>query len=136
MLRSRPRRRAHGHDSRTARARSRHPRLAPGPRARDARRAGLHRVRSRSPRPTPGGLALERVHQALAEVSDSEPDADLRAWHRAPAAPAPDEDVATELERSASRARARGGVAATAAFLKCAADLTPDPARQRERMLS
>ena len=44
--------------------------------------------------------------------------------------------MAAELERSAGRAQARGGVAATAAFLERAVALTPDPARRRERALA
>ena len=77
-----------------------------------------------------------RVHKALAEVSDPELDADRRAWHRALAASGPDEEVATELDDSAGRARTRGGIAAEAAFLERATTLTVDPAHRARRALA
>ncbi|HEV3283279.1 MAG TPA: AAA family ATPase [Solirubrobacteraceae bacterium] len=74
-----------------------------------------------------------RVHRSLADATDPQVDPDRRAWHRAQAAPGPDEAVADELQRSADRAQRRGGFAAAAAFLERAVALTPDPLQRGGR---
>jgi DNA-binding CsgD family transcriptional regulator len=76
------------------------------------------------------------VHLALANATDARVDPDRRAWHMAQATTAPDERVAAELQRSAARAQARGGLGAAAAFQERAATLSPEPSRRAARMLA
>jgi DNA-binding CsgD family transcriptional regulator len=85
-----------------------------------------------------GASVSERqsAHRALAEVMGLDVDPDRRAWHRALATAGPDEERAEELERSAGRAQARGGVAAAAAFLERSAALTVDPEQRARRTIA
>jgi hypothetical protein len=78
----------------------------------------------------------QKVHRALAELIQPDLDPDRRAWHRALAASGPDEEVASELEQLGGRARARGGLAAEAAFLERAVELTIDRALRADRALA
>lgn len=76
-----------------------------------------------------------RVHDVLGQAITDPSAAEYRAWHRAHAAPAPDEHLASELIYAAERARKRGGTAAAAAFLAEAAKATPDPDLRARRAL-
>ena len=78
----------------------------------------------------------QAAHRALAQATDAASDPDRHAWHRALGSPGPDEDIAAALEQSADRARARGGLAASAALLERSAALTLDPARRAQRLLA
>jgi DNA-binding CsgD family transcriptional regulator len=92
-------------------------------------------VRAVAYRTAPLHKRLE-IHGALAEVSDPVRDPDRRAWHRASSTTADDEAIACELEQSAGRAKARGGLIAVAALLERAAQLTPDSILRSNRTLA
>ncbi|MGI5239392.1 ATP-binding protein [Dactylosporangium sp. CA-139066] len=77
-----------------------------------------------------------QAHHALAAATDPVADPDRLAWHHAQASAGPDEDVAAELEQSATRAQRRGGVAAASAFLERSAALSLHPDRRVERTLA
>jgi DNA-binding CsgD family transcriptional regulator len=76
----------------------------------------------------------QAAHRALADALADDPDADRRTWHRSAAAVGPDDEVAGELERSAERARLRGGLAAAAVALERAADLSSAPVDAGRRL--
>jgi DNA-binding CsgD family transcriptional regulator/tetratricopeptide (TPR) repeat protein len=76
------------------------------------------------------------AHLALAHATNIERDSERRVWHLAVAATGPDEEVATDLERAASAAQARAGLAGAATFLERAFELTVEPARRVDRGLA
>jgi hypothetical protein len=77
--------------------------------------------------------ARRAVHRALAETLGGD-EAARRAWHRAQAADGPDEAVAAELERAATRTLRRAGHAAAATDLEQAAELSPDDEDRARRL--
>jgi DNA-binding CsgD family transcriptional regulator len=86
-----------------------------------------------------GAALTDRLaaHRALAGALTDADSADLRAWHLAGAATGPDEDTATELERTADRARRRHGLHAAVTAYDRAAALSVDPnARVRRLVLA
>jgi tetratricopeptide (TPR) repeat protein len=76
------------------------------------------------------------AHTALADALDGEENADRRAWHHASAVLGTDDEAAAELERTAGRARTRGGHAAASTSLERAADLTGDPSLRAHRLVA
>jgi DNA-binding CsgD family transcriptional regulator len=76
----------------------------------------------------------QMVHRALVEVLEGESNEDRRAWHRAALVLYPDEELAEELERTADRARRRGGHAAACEALRRAAELTPSDEQRARRL--
>jgi DNA-binding CsgD family transcriptional regulator len=92
-------------------------------------------VRAVAYRSAPLEKRLE-VHRVLAEVTDPDHDADRRAWHWACSTVGYDERIAADLERTAGRARARGGLLAAAAILERAALLTPHGEQRADRTLA
>ena len=123
-------------------------RLGFGPDALDiAERAGLltvqgTRLRFRHPLVRSAvyraaGFAERRAaHEALAAVLEDGADVDRRAWHRAAAATAPDDDAAEALVLTADHAASRGGHTAAARALERAAELDSDPQRRAEHLVA
>jgi DNA-binding CsgD family transcriptional regulator len=74
------------------------------------------------------------AHAALAQCLTARGDPDRSVWHRAAAAVAPDETIATQLEQAAGRAAARGAPAAASAAFERAAQLTADPEPRARRI--
>lgn len=78
--------------------------------------------------------ARQAAHAALARCLAPLGDVERSAWHRAAAAVAPDETIATQLGQAAARAAARGAPSAAGAAFERAAQLTADPERRARRL--
>ncbi|MER6371867.1 AAA family ATPase [Streptomyces mirabilis] len=76
-----------------------------------------------------------RVHSVLAEVAADLGETELRVRHLGAAATAPDDAVATELDRAAVRARDRGDWTGSSSLLARAAALSQGPEDRAWRML-
>jgi DNA-binding CsgD family transcriptional regulator len=74
----------------------------------------------------------QATHAALAQVLAAEPDREV--WHRAAAAMAADEDVASLLDKAAERAIHRGAVTVAMSALERAAELSQSPASRGRRL--
>jgi DNA-binding NarL/FixJ family response regulator len=73
------------------------------------------------------------VHQALAATLSADPD--RAVWHRALAAPSPQESLAAELDAGADRAVARGAPGLAEEWLRRAAELSEDDRHRGHRLL-
>ncbi|HEY2320660.1 MAG TPA: AAA family ATPase [Solirubrobacteraceae bacterium] len=77
--------------------------------------------------------ARRAAHAALARAGGEARLPDHRAWHRAAAAAAPDEDIASELGRVAAEAAGRGAPATALRAVRQAAKLSPGEAERARR---
>jgi DNA-binding CsgD family transcriptional regulator len=80
-----------------------------------------------------GAPARRAAHAALARAGGEARLPDHRAWHHAAAAAAPDEDVASELDRVAEEAARRGAPSTALRALEQAAKLTPGETERARR---
>src|SRR3954466_5311451 len=90
------------------------------------------------PRVYQAGTGHDRraAHRALATVLDGTHDPDRQAWHLAAAADGPGAEVASALERTATRAERAGGYAAAAAAFERAAELTTTETHRAQLLFS
>jgi DNA-binding CsgD family transcriptional regulator len=80
--------------------------------------------------------ARRAVHRALAEQLAARGHLDRRAWHLAAATVGPDDELADELERLASRAEQRSGHGAASGGHERAADLSSSAGDRTRRMVA